>query len=147
MLIARQQVNKWLHLSYRASHRLLDGEKFVQAGQVAALLNSVRQGSQPALHGMWVPSTLLTINQLAAAISNDVTKFTPHQVRNWTRRQRPAPHFALSSRNLLFDKSQVEMWMQYSLCRKPKPATATAADTTTAAAAADSQPQPTQPTE
>ena len=120
MLIARQQVNKWLRLSYRASHRLLDGQKSVEAGQVTALLNSVRKGSQPAIPCEWVPSMLLTATELASALSNDMMTVTRKDVLNWTKRQLPAPHFALSSRNLLFDKNQVENWMQFSPPRKPR---------------------------
>ena len=146
MLIARQQVNKWLRLSYRASHRLIDGGKFVHAGQVTALLNSVRKGSQPAVIGEWVPSMLLTTNELASELSSDAMTITSRDVLNWTRRQFPVPHFSLSNRNLLFDKSQVEMWMQAPIHRrKRKPVKAS--DTATAPASVASQPQPSQPTE
>jgi hypothetical protein len=149
MLILRTQVNKALRLSYRASHRLLSGHKYVHAEHVTAMLNGTRKGSQPMIPKEWVPSMLLTAEELAAALSNEITTVTPRDVINWTRRQLPVPHFALSSRNLLFDKAQVEMWMQYSPCRRPKPA-ATAADTATAApsaAAAASNTEPAQPTE
>jgi hypothetical protein len=148
MLISRKVVNKCLRLSYRASHKLFEGTESIQSGRVNALLNSVRRGSQPELPSDWIPTTLLTAEELAAALSHEFMTVTPRQVRNWTKRQLPAPHFYLSSRNLLFDQSQVEFWMQYSPCRKPK--TATVADTATAApaaAAAASNTEPAQPTE
>lgn len=111
MIVKRKLVSERLRLTVRNSYRIVPGGSVIDSTDVIRLLNDSRTAGQPKLEGEWIPE-LLTAEELTKAINNELMDATAKDVRNWTKRLYPVPHYRISSKILLFKRSTVEQWLR-----------------------------------